>query len=212
MDYKAHWSHVYQTKSPTQVSWYQAHPAVSLRLIVETGIAPGDPIIDVGAGASTLADHLIERGYTNVTLLDVSGEALQATRARLGAAADAITWIEDDVTTVSLPAYHYAVWHDRAVFHFLTDEAARRRYVAQVARAVRSGGYVIVGTFALDGPDKCSGLDVVRYSPTSVHAAFGRAFELVHSENETHQTPWGSEQRFVYCCCKTRVEETAPAV
>lgn len=211
-DYKAHWSQVYQTKAPTEVSWYQTEPTLSLALIKDTGIAPTDPIIDVGAGASTLADHLIGRGYRDLTVLDISAEALATARARLGQQAVAITWLEGDITTVTLPAQRYAVWHDRAVFHFLTDPEARQRYVAQVSHALRPGGHVIIATFAPDGPEKCSGLDVMRYDAISLHQVFGGGFDLISSTREVHQTPWGSEQRFSYCYCRRRAEDPAPAL
>jgi 2-polyprenyl-3-methyl-5-hydroxy-6-metoxy-1,4-benzoquinol methylase len=202
MDYKAHWSHIYETKSTNEVSWYQKHPTLSLAFIRQTGVTLSAAIIDVGAGASTLADHLIASGYDNLTLLDLSGEALQAVRARLGEKAACIAWMEGDITTINLPKHHYDVWHDRAVFHFLTDASARQRYVDQVRHAVKPGGHVIVATFALDGPEKCSGLDVVRYDAASLHGAFGRDFALIDSTNETHQTPWESQQQFIYCYCR----------
>lgn len=202
IDLKTHWSSVYQTKAPNQVSWYQEHPTLSLQFIEQTGLDHDAPIIDVGAGASTLVDHLVQVGYRNLSLLDISGEALYEAQVRLGVAAAALNWIEGDVTRVNLPKHHYAVWHDRAVFHFLTDPVARARYVEQVRHSVRPGGHVIVATFAPDGPEKCSGLEVARYDAVSLHGVFGSPFELVRSANEAHQTPWGSEQRFVYCYCR----------
>lgn len=205
MDTKTHWSNIYTTKQPTEVSWYQVEPTYSLDLIAASGISLSAPIIDVGAGASTLVDHLLARGYTDVTLLDISGEALEKTKQRLGADAERLTWIEADATTAALPERHYALWHDRAVFHFLTDADARARYVAQVLRSVKPGGHVIVATFATDGPEKCSGLEVMRYDAETLHGAFGSPFTLVSSIRETHQTPWGSEQRFIYCYCRREV-------
>lgn len=202
MDYKAHWSRIYQTKASDQVSWYQMHPTVSLQLIQQTGIEQDEPIIDVGAGASTLVDHLLMQGYQNLSLLDLSAEALQVSRERLGENGHLITWLEGDVTTLALPHHKFALWHDRAVFHFLSEPEARLRYIEQVAHAVRPGGHVIVATFALDGPQQCSGLDIVRYDAVSLHHAFGSGFELVNSTQETHITPWGSAQQFVYCYCR----------
>jgi len=202
MDNKAHWSKIYQTKGADQVSWYQVNPALSLHMIQQTGIALDEPIMDVGAGASTLVDHLVNLGYQNLTLLDLSAEALQVAQMRLGEKARALTWLEGDVTMASLPEHHYAVWHDRAVFHFLTDPHARQQYVQQVARSVRVGGHIIIATFALDGPEKCSGLDVVRYDPQSLHAEFGAQFKLIRDTKEAHHTPWGTEQQFVYCYCR----------
>lgn len=202
MNAKTHWETIYQTKEPTQVSWFQPHPQLSLELIRRTGIQPEEPIIDVGGGASTLADDLLASGFRSITVLDISAKALQAARQRLGAQADAVSWIEADVAESSLPAQTYAVWHDRAVFHFLTQPSDRQRYIANVRRAIRPGGFVIVATFATDGPNRCSGLDVIRYSPESLHGEFGREFELVDSVKEVHHTPSGGEQRFVYCYCR----------
>jgi ubiquinone/menaquinone biosynthesis C-methylase UbiE len=201
-DMQAHWQHIYQTKTPDNVSWYQEHPALSLDLIVKTGITPTARIIDVGAGASTLADHLLAAGYQDITLLDISADALRVAQERLGAQAAALHWLVGDVTEVEFEAAIYDVWHDRAVFHFLTDSTQRARYVAQVRRAVKAGGHVIVATFAADGPTQCSGLDVMRYDAAGLHGAFGAGFALLESAHETHVTPWSSEQRFVYCYCR----------
>lgn len=202
MDNKTHWSKIYQTKGTDQVSWYQANPTLSLHMIQQTSIALNEPIMDVGAGASTLVDHLVALGYQNLTLLDLSAEALQVARSRLGEKAHALTWLEGDVTTVSLPEHHYAVWHDRAVFHFLNSAEARQKYVGQVLHSVKAGGHIIIATFALDGPEKCSGLDVVRYDAQSLHNAFGEQFKLIWDTKEAHHTPWGSEQQFIYCYCR----------
>jgi len=203
MDYKAYWSAIYQSKPYDQMSWHQTSPTISLQLIQQTGISINEPIIDVGAGASTLVDHLLDRHFQDITLLDVSAQALQVTRDRLGDYARSVTWLEGDITGLALPEKHYSVWHDRAVFHFLGDVAVRRRYIEQVSRAVKPGGYVIIATFALDGPQQCSGLDVVRYDAASLMSELGGQFRLIDSTSETHITPWGSEQRFVYCCCRT---------
>jgi SAM-dependent methyltransferase len=204
MDAKTHWSNIYQTKSNVQVSWYQPRPDVSLDLIRRTGLNAAAQIIDVGAGASTLADYLLEDGYQQITLLDISSEALDVTRTRLGAQAEPITWLEGDVTSLALPEKGFDLWHDRAVFHFLTNPVQRALYIQQVLRSVKVGGYVIVGTFALDGPSQCSGLDVAQYDADSLHATFGDDFERIEFAEETHHTPWGSKQPFVYCCCRTR--------
>lgn len=202
MDYQKHWSHIYTTKAADNVSWYQLHPAQSLHYIQQTGIAFDEPIIDVGAGASTLVDHLLTAPYTDITLLDLSAEALAVARERVGMTAAQLHWLVGDITTVTLPQEHYAVWHDRAVFHFLTDETLKQRYIEQVTHAVKPGGHVIVATFALDGPQQCSGLDVAHYDAPALHSTFGSRFTLVDSTRETHQTPWGTEQRFVYCYCR----------
>jgi SAM-dependent methyltransferase len=202
MQHKSHWENVYEAKSPEAVSWYQRHAARSLALIRAVADDPRGPIIDVGGGASVLVDELLDAGYEDVTVLDLAGAALAIAWAWLGARADRVRWLEADVRTVALPAAHYAVWHDRAVFHFLTDPADRAAYVAQVERSVRAGGYVLVATFADDGPTHCSGLPVERYSSGSLHRTFGSAFDLVSSAREDHVTPAGAHQSFVYCLCR----------
>ena len=204
MNTKAHWENIYQSKEPTQVSWFQSHAEISLGLIQRSGILPEEPIIDIGGGTSTLVDDLLANGYQAITVLDISAEALRLARRRLGAQAGRVTWLEGDITEVSLAPETYAVWHDRAVFHFLTQPAERQRYIERACRAVRPGGFVIVATFAVDGPSRCSGLDVVRYSPESLHAEFGSDFELVDRAEETHHTPAGAEQKFMYCCLRRR--------
>jgi 2-polyprenyl-3-methyl-5-hydroxy-6-metoxy-1,4-benzoquinol methylase len=202
MNAKIHWQHIYETKVPTQVSWYQEHARFSLQFIQNTGVQRTGPIIDVGGGASTLVDDLITAGFQRITVLDISTTALELARERLGARASDVNWVEADMTQVELPHQAYDVWHDRAVFHFLTQVADRQRYINTVRHAVRTGGHVILATFAPDGPDRCSGLDVVRYSPESLHGEFGETFELVDSSPETHHTPFGTEQRFIYCYCR----------
>jgi len=199
-----HWNRVYQTKPATEVSWYRAHLDTSLGLIEEAASVQTSAIIDVGGGESTLVDDLVERGYTDVTVLDISSTALDVTRARLGQNARTVHWICGDATTVDLPAVRYDVWHDRAVFHFLTDPAQRAAYVRHVARSLRAGGHVIVGTFGPDGPLQCSGLDVVRYSADALHEQFGERFKLVRHLEEVHRTPLGREQQFVWCVCQRR--------
>jgi 2-polyprenyl-3-methyl-5-hydroxy-6-metoxy-1,4-benzoquinol methylase len=202
MNVKTHWEHIYERKTPTQVSWYQEHAQYSLQYVRNTGIQKTDPIIDVGGGASTLVDDLIADGFQHISILDISGSALQYAQQRLGAKANAVNWIEADITQADLPHQAYAVWHDRAVFHFLTQVADRKRYIDAVRHAVRPGGHVIVATFAPDGPDHCSGLEVMRYDPESLHEEFGDRFDLVDSTHETHHTPFGTEQKFIYCYCR----------
>jgi 2-polyprenyl-3-methyl-5-hydroxy-6-metoxy-1,4-benzoquinol methylase len=199
---KTHWEHIYETKAPTQVSWYQEHARVSLQYIRNTGIQKTDSIIDVGGGASTLVDDLIADGYQSISILDVSAVALQLARQRLGTHAVDVNWIESDITQADLPEQVYDLWHDRAVFHFLTQALDRQRYIDTVRHAVRVGGHIILATFAPDGPERCSGLDVVRYSPESLHNEFGGDFEVVDSTRETHHTPFGTEQKFIYCYCR----------
>lgn len=199
---KAHWEKVYHTKAATEVSWFQEHAALSLKLIRDNGTPASAAIIDVGGGASTLADDLLSNGYAQLTVLDLSGAALATARERLGVQASRVTWLEANILNVALPRYGYDVWHDRAVFHFLTSEADRQRYVQQVLHAVKPGGLVIVATFAEDGPEKCSGLPVMRYSAEGLHDEFGEPFELLGHERETHHTPGGSDQKFLYCFCR----------
>jgi ubiquinone/menaquinone biosynthesis C-methylase UbiE len=202
MEIKTHWEHIYETKGSTRVSWYQEHAQLSLQFIKSTGIQKTDHIIDIGGGASNLVDDLIAGGFQHISILDVSGTALQLARQRLGARAAEVNWIEADITQMGFPEQAYDLWHDRAVFHFLTQAEQRRRYVDTVRHTVRTGGHVIVATFAPDGPERCSGLEVVRYSPESLHDEFGEAFELKESTRETHHTPFGTEQKFIYCYCR----------
>lgn len=199
---QAHWDHVYRTKAPDQVSWFRPHLEISLDLIERCAAGNrGASIIDVGGGASTLVDDLIGRGYMNITVLDISQTALDIARNRLGSASDLVQWIAADVTEADLPVGPVDVWHDRAVFHFLTRQEDRVAYVRNVARSVRPGGHVIVGAFGPEGPLKCSGLDVVRYDADSLHDEFGPDFRLVESRKEIHETPFGTTQQFVYCYC-----------
>lgn len=200
---KSHWEHVYSSRPTDRVSWFQEHALRSLQLIQDTGASRSAAIIDVGGGASTLVDDLVRGGYSDITVLDLSGAALSAAKARLGErAAAAVKWIEADITTATLPQARFDIWHDRAVFHFLTDPVDRQAYVRTVLRAVRPGGHVIVATFAEDGPTECSGLPVMRYRPDELHAQFGEPFVLLRHDKEAHQTPFGTVQQFVYCYCR----------
>lgn len=202
MQQKDHWEQVYATKAATSVSWFQEHAEQSLRLIAGTGVPLTANIIDVGGGASTLVDDLLAKGYSGMTVLDLSAAALATARDRLGAAATRVRWIEGDIMATDLPGHAFDVWHDRAVFHFLTSPEQRDAYVRTVLRAVRPGGHVIVSTFAEDGPLQCSGLPVMRYDAQSLHAEFGPPFELVAHAREAHRTPSGGMQSFVYCYCR----------
>lgn len=202
MDVKTHWEKVYQTKDPEAVSWYRLHLETSLALIERTGVGHSSAIIDVGGGESTLADDLLARGYQNITVLDISETAIDVCKNRMGAAAGRIHWLAADVTRTELPTSTYDVWHDRAVFHFLTGPEQRAAYVRNVARSVKRDGHVIVSTFGPEGPMKCSGLDVVRYNADSLHDQFGARFRLVESSKELHRTPFGTTQQFLYCYCK----------
>ena len=202
MQSKEHWEQVYTTKGANSVSWFQEHAQQSLQLIRQTGVQKDAGIIDVGGGASTLVDDLLADGYSNVAVLDLSEAALAAAKQRLGGRAQQVSWLVGDITQVNLPRHAYAVWHDRAVFHFLTTAEEREAYVRAVLRAVRPGGHVIVATFAEDGPERCSGLPVVRYSADGLHAQFGAPFTLLRHEREEHHTPAGTVQKFIYCMCR----------
>lgn len=204
MQSKEHWERVYATKPVDGVSWFQEHAEQSLRLIQDTGVPLTASVIDVGGGASTLVDDLLLSGYSSLAVLDLSAAALAAAQKRLGASSDAVSWIEADVTRAALPVQAYDVWHDRAVFHFLTSANDRHAYVETVLRAVKPGGHVIVATFAEDGPTQCSGLPVMRYAATDLHAEFGAPFALLRHEKEEHRTPTGAVQKFIYCYCRKR--------
>ena len=202
MQPKNHWEHVYSTKKTESVSWFQEHAEQSMRLIRGTGVPYSAGIIDVGGGASTLVDDLLRSGYRAVSVLDLAAAALSVAKARLGERASEVQWTEGDITKVLLPVHAFDVWHDRAVFHFLTSKEDRAAYVDTVLRSVKPGGHVIVATFAEDGPIQCSGLPVMRYGPSELHAEFGSPFSLVQHEREEHHTPFGTVQKFVYCYCR----------
>ena len=204
MDVKPHWENIYTTKAPDAVSWYRPHLETSLELIQTVAPARSTPIIDVGGGESTLVDDLLARGYENLTVLDVSSAAIQFTKERLRQRAVSVQWIVGDITIADLPANAYDVWHDRAVFHFLTTPDLRSAYVQQVGRSVRSGGHVLVSTFGPEGPTKCSGLEVLRYDAESLHADFGAQFQMLESLKELDKTPFGTTQQFLYCLCRVR--------
>ena len=199
MSTEAHWDRVYRTKRPSDVSWFRPHLEISLELIRRAAGDLSAPIIDVGGGASTLIDDLLDAGYRDLTMLDVSAAALESARTRLGDRASRVKWIVGDVTRIDLPRGHFGVWHDRAVFHFLTEPDDRRRYVETVLHSVAPKGHVIVATFGPQGPQRCSGLPTARYDAASLHAEFGAPFELVDRREELHLTPGGAHQQFIYC-------------
>lgn len=205
MERREHWENVYNTKAPVAVSWYRPHLETSFELIER--VCPGRQcsVIDVGGGASTLVDDLVEAGYGDVTVLDISDKALLVDRERLGARAADVEWIQGDVTLSRLEPARYDIWHDRAVFHFLASPVDRQRYVTQVAWSVRPGGHLIVATFGPEGPEKCSGLPVARYDAGSLHREFGARFQLMESSTEMHATPFGTVQQFVYCLFRYEV-------
>ncbi|HEY4045752.1 MAG TPA: class I SAM-dependent methyltransferase [Acidobacteriaceae bacterium] len=181
------------------MSWYRPHLETSLTPIEQTAPGRSASVIDVGGGESTLVDDLLARGYENITVLDISQSAIDANRKRLGKAAERVHWLVADITKIELESSACDVWHDRAVFHFLTAPGDRIAYVRQVTHAVKGGGYVIVSTFGPDGPTRCSGLDVVRYDAESLHREFGVHFHMLGSSRELHRTPSGTIQQFLYC-------------
>ncbi|HEY9453921.1 MAG TPA: class I SAM-dependent methyltransferase [Bradyrhizobium sp.] len=201
---QAHWEKVYTTKGENEVSWFQQSPAPSFELIVQAGATHASAIIDIGGGASRLVDHLVEQGFADITVLDLSAAALEAARRRLESRADRVHWIVADATAWE-PAKAYDIWHDRAAFHFLTDEKDRAAYVARLEQAVKAGGHAIIGTFALDGPEKCSGLPVARYDSAGLAQALGPGFRLVHTRRHEHATPWGSRQMFQFSVFRSEV-------
>ena len=184
------------------MSWFQPHAEMSMRLIRETGLARDTAIIDVGSGASTLVDDLLDDGYLHITVLDLSDAALTETKKRLGQRSSSIQWMVADVTLASFEPQSFDIWHDRAVFHFLTTDEDRKNYVMQVLHALKPGGHVIMATFGAEGPTQCSGLPVMRYAPEALHAEFGEAFDLIKYEEQAHHTPFGTDQQFVYCVCR----------
>jgi 2-polyprenyl-3-methyl-5-hydroxy-6-metoxy-1,4-benzoquinol methylase len=202
MDAQTHWEKIYGSKAPDAVSWYRPHLERSLELIEQAARGRSASIIDVGGGESTLVDDLVARGYQNITVLDISQTAIDVTKKRLASGAENVHWLVGDITSAKLEPSAYDVWHDRAVFHFLTATDARVAYVRQVAKAVKPGGHVIVSTFGPEGPTKCSGLDVVRYDADSLHQEFGVRFHLLGSSTELHRTPFGTVQQFLYCFCR----------
>ena len=196
-DRHSHWQNVYLTKGEQQVSWSQADPQPSLRLIEAIAAGRDTSIIDIGGGASRLVDALLARGFHALTVLDLSEAALASARQRVGPAGEGVRWIADDAT-VWQPPQAFDVWHDRAAFHFLVDEADRTAYLERLHRGVRPGGHAIIGTFALDGPEKCSGLAVQRYDPAALSQTVGPAFALIAEVPHQHVTPWGATQSFQF--------------
>jgi hypothetical protein len=197
MNRREHWNQVYRAKAAQDVSWYQQRPDLSLAMIAASGVPKNAGIIDVGGGASVLVDFLLDAEYAPIAVLDLSGMALRHSRTRLGARGGSVEWYEADVTSFE-PPHRFGLWHDRAVFHFLTQAEDRRAYVATLRRTLQPDGTVVISTFAIDGPPKCSGLDVVRYDVESIVAELGADFQLQDVRRETHKTPWQAEQRFIY--------------
>ncbi len=194
-----HWQEVYSSKPADQVGWYTPHLSTSIALISELGLIPNDPVIDVGGGASTLVDDLLDAGHKEIYVLDLSEQAMSVAKSRLGNRGNSVSWLQGDVTAVELPADHFRLWHDRAVFHFLIEPEHQRAYRDKLLHALKLGSHFIIGTFDLDGPSECSGLPVQRYSALTLSVFFESEFKLVRHHRETHITPSGVQQRYLYC-------------
>ena len=208
MDRREHWDRVYSAKSPVELTWFQETPTVSLELIKETGLGPEQWVFDVGGGTSTLPSFLLDEGFRNLSVLDVSERAIATAKAQLGERAKGVEWFGTDLLEFE-PPHRWALWHDRAVFHFLTSLEDRDEYCRVLELGLEPGGHLIIATFALDGPLKCSGLDVVRYSPESLQAVLGPEYQLRGSLEEVHATPSGGTQNFIYTWFQ-RIEATQP--
>lgn len=203
-DRTSHWETIYKTKTPLQTSWYEPHLEMSLDWITEAVPDRASSILDVGGGESTLVDDLLARGYSRLSVLDIAQGALTKSRTRLGPAAQGVHWLAGDITEATLPAQAFDLWHDRAVFHFLTEPSQRAAYLRQLTPALRPGGQVILATFGPDGPEKCSGLRVRRYSPQGLRDEIGPRFKLEKSATVEHATPFGTTQQFTYCRFRLR--------
>jgi SAM-dependent methyltransferase len=202
-DRQNHWQTVYTTKGESEVSWFQENPGISLELLDAAGMTVDSSIVDIGGGASRLVDELLARGLCKVAVLDLSGAALQTAKDRLGERAREVRWIVDDITEWK-PSGQFDIWHDRAAFHFLTEDKDRQAYVKRLKATLRVGGQAVIGTFSLDGPEKCSGLPIMRYDANGLQSALGASFELVESRHVEHQTPWGSVQKFQFARLERR--------
>ncbi len=199
MAQREHWEKVYLTNSPDKLGWYKPHLETSLKWIKELDLSKDSNIIDVGGGASTLVDDLQNEEYRSITVVDLSKKALALAKERLGERAELVTWLEEDITSVPLAARHYDLWHDRAVFHFLTATEQRQQYRHNLVKALRPGGHLIIATFAPEAPPKCSGLPVERYTADKLESTLGAQFELKRHDKELHITPGGVEQMYLYC-------------
>jgi ubiquinone/menaquinone biosynthesis C-methylase UbiE len=195
---KQHWERVYKKNKPDKLGWYQDHPEMSLKLVTATGVGVDGNIIDVGGGTSKLAGKLLDQGYKRLTVLDISGSSIERTKLQHGEKSKQITWIEADVTNFNFTE-SFDIWHDRAVFHFLTNANDRQRYVDSLNHALKPGGHLIISTFGLKGPPKCSGLNIVRYSAETLHKEFGDNFVMIETFDEVHDTPSKDQQNFIYC-------------
>ncbi len=211
MPVKSHWENTYASKTAEKLGWYKPHLLTSLRLIGATGADKTARVIDVGGGASTLVDDLLAIGFAHVTVLDVSATALSTARSRLGAAADRVRWLEGDIRTLRMDEDHYDIWHDRAVFHFLTGAEDRRRYVGALRRALRADGHVIMGTFSHEAPPRCSGLEVRRYTLELLCSELGAEFQPQEHKTEMHTTPGGVRQMYLYARFRRQDRPKSPA-
>jgi ubiquinone/menaquinone biosynthesis C-methylase UbiE len=199
MNQREHWNKIYSTTPTEKVGWHTPHLETSLKWIQELGLPKEARIIDVGGGASTLVDDLLRQGYTSITVLDLSRKALSLTKERLGDGAKLVVWWEADITSIDLPTNHYDLWHDRAVFHFLTEPEQRERYRDTLLRALKGTGHLVIATFAPEAPPTCSGLPVQRYSATQLEGTLGKEFKLQKHHKELHTTPGGVKQMYLYC-------------
>ncbi len=199
MQNKEHWETVYSTKAPDAVSWFQERAETSLDFMKKLNLEKNASIIDVGGGASTLVDDLLINGYLALSVLDLSGAALETAKKRIGSNSVNIQWFEADITEIRFPKHQFEVWHDRAVFHFLTKSEEREAYIENILHSVKPNGHIIISTFAEDGPTQCSGLPVMRYSAETLQAEFGENFLLKEQLKENHSTPFGTTQKFVFC-------------
>lgn len=199
MSQKDHWEQVYSTKRPEEVGWYASHLHLSLNWIKELNLQADSPIIDVGGGVSTLCDDLLKEGFESITVLDISKQALSGLKERVGVKGERIKWLDADITEFDLPKNSYLVWHDRAVFHFLTEPEQQQKYRDNLLKALKPGGHLIIGTFSLEAPSSCSGLPVQRYSKESLEDVLDGEFEFERQHKELHITPGGVEQMYLYC-------------
>jgi ubiquinone/menaquinone biosynthesis C-methylase UbiE len=202
MKSKLHWETVYQQRAPDAVSWYAPHLDQSLAFISKTGLPRDARIMDVGGGEATLVDDLLDSGFRNLAVFDISEHALQVARARLQDRAALVDWVVGDALEHAFEASSVDIWHDRAVFHFMTQAGQRQRYLEQVLHVLKPGGFAIVGAFGPEGPSQCSGLPVARYGAQDLHGEFGERFRLIEHTVDVHTTPWGAPQQFVYCFCR----------
>ena len=200
---KSHWEHIYATKAPDEVSWFQTYPRTSMEFVDLFNLSADARIIDIGGGDGNLVDALLEKGFTNITVLDICAHAIERAKARLGERASLVKWIVSDINEFE-PTETYDFWHDRAAFHFLTTEALVRNYVETAQRAIRPGGYFVLGTFSKRGPKKCSGLDIRQYSRAAMNAVFSQYFRRIKCKEETHITPFQTAQNFLFCSFQRR--------